>query len=207
MVVERRAWLGVLLGMCIGLAAHAEIFKYTDAFGNVTFSNKPLKETYYKLEWKTKRYRDTPRVIVDYKAYRRNRKRFAPLIAETAKRHGVSAALLHAVVRAESAYDPTATSKVGAVGLMQLMPDTARGLKVRDRKNPRQNLDGGARYLKELIAVFKDDLRLALAAYNAGPGAVRRYGNKVPPYKETRQYVKKVMAFMKEYRKAGRIDS
>ncbi len=196
-----------LLLLLIAGGAHAEIYKYVDRFGNVTFSNEPLKEHYYRLEWKTKRYRDEVRRIVDRDAFHRNRKRYAPLIAEAARRHGISEALLHAVVRAESAYDPKAVSKAGAVGLMQLMPDTARSLDVDDRADPRQNLDGGARYLKKLLEVFEQDLRLALAAYNAGPGAVREYGNRVPPYRETRDYVKKVIGFMKQYQRWGRIDS
>ncbi len=196
-----------LLALWLAAPARAEVYKYVDRFGNVTFTNKPLKKSYYRLEWKTKRYRDEVRRVVDYQAFRRNQKRYAPLIAETARRQGVSEALLHAIVRAESAYDPRAVSKVGAVGLMQLMPDTASRLGVSDRTDPRQNLEAGARYLKQLLAVFDDDLKLALAAYNAGPGAVRDHGNRVPPYRETRDYVKKVMAFMKQYQRRGRIDS
>ena len=197
----------LLTALLFSLPAPAEIYKYVDNLGAVTFTNRPLKARYYRLEWKTKRYRDEVRRIVDYKAFRRNRKRYSPLIAKAARRHGVSEALLHAVVRAESAYDPNAVSKGGAVGLMQLMPDTARGLGVTDRTDPGQNLDGGARYLKKLLEVFKQDVRLALAAYNAGPGAVRDHGNRVPPYRETREYVKKVTAFMKQYQRIGKIGS
>ena len=104
-------------------------------------------------------------------------------------------ALLHAVISAESAYNPQARSPKGARGLMQLMPDTARRFGVSDPDDPTENLHGGARYLRWLLDSFTD-LRLALAAYNAGEGAVQRYGNAIPPYPETRTYVRRVIEFL-----------
>ncbi len=127
--------------------------------------------------------------------------RFDAIIQQAADATGVSADLLHAVVRAESDYDPNCRSHAGAMGLMQLMPGTARGLGVTDPWDPAQNVSGGARYLREQLDRF-GDVTLALAAYNAGPGAVQRYGG-VPPYDETQTYVQRVRAYLQE-RVAGR---
>lgn len=113
------------------------------------------------------------------------------LIARAAARHGVDADLVHAVVKAESSYNPRCRSSAGAMGLMQLMPGTARALGVGDPWDPAQNLDGGVRYLRQQLDRF-GEVDLALAAYNAGPGAVQRHHG-VPPYRETQAYVKRVM--------------
>lgn len=115
------------------------------------------------------------------------------LIGPIAARYNLSPELLRGVVAAESGFDPRAVSPAGAMGLMQLMPVTARALGVNDPFDPAANLDGGARYLRQLLDRFQGDTRLALAAYNAGPGAVERYHG-VPPYKETRAYVQRVLA-------------
>lgn len=117
---------------------------------------------------------------------------FRELVERTAHRYGVDPALVDAVIRAESGYDPQATSPAGAAGLMQLMPTTARGLGVSDPYDPAQNVEGGVRYLRGLLDRF-GDVQLALAAYNAGPGAVLRYGG-LPPYPETRTYVQRVLS-------------
>lgn len=118
----------------------------------------------------------------------------ATVIREAAKRYALPEALLTAVVAVESGFDPNAVSPKGARGLMQLMPDTARRFAVRDVFAVRDNVHGGAAYLKELVDRFENDLSLALAAYNAGEGAVLRAGRRVPSYPETRQYVAKVLA-------------
>jgi soluble lytic murein transglycosylase-like protein len=117
--------------------------------------------------------------------------RFNALIAQAAARYGVDKDLVHAVVQAESDYNPTCRSRCGAMGLMQLMPGTARGLGVTNAWDPAQNIDGGVRYLRQQLDRFKD-VDLAVAAYNAGPGAVQRHDG-VPPYRETQAYVKRVM--------------
>jgi len=114
------------------------------------------------------------------------------LAIAAARRHGIDPALVLAVVSVESAFQPQAVSPKGAVGLMQLMPRTANALGVEDALDPAQNLDGGARYLGSLLTLYRGDLTRALAAYNAGEGAVARHGG-VPPYRETRTYVRKVL--------------
>jgi soluble lytic murein transglycosylase-like protein len=114
------------------------------------------------------------------------------LIESTAARYGVDPALVTSVVANESGFDPSAISKTGAQGLMQLMPGTAAELGVADPYDPAQNVDGGVRYLRALLDRFGGDARLAVAAYNAGPGAVERYDG-VPPYAETQNYVKSVL--------------
>lgn len=113
-------------------------------------------------------------------------------VKAAAARHGVPEELLHAVIRVESNFNPRAVSPRGARGLMQLMPATARELGVHDPFDPAANIDGGARYLRRLLEAFGHDVRLAVAAYNAGPMAVRRWGG-VPRYRETEQYVPRVL--------------
>lgn len=118
--------------------------------------------------------------------------RWHPLLRQVAEEVGIEAALLQAVVGQESGFNPLAISPAGAAGLMQLMPATARRFGVRDRFDPAQNLRGGARYLAWLLQHFDQDLDLALAGYNAGEGSVRRHGNRIPPFAETRAYVRAV---------------
>jgi len=114
------------------------------------------------------------------------------LAADVARRHGLDPALVLAVASVESSFKPKAVSPKGALGLMQLMPATATALGVEDALDPETNLEGGSRYLAELLTLYGGDLTRTLAAYNAGPGAVKRHGG-IPPYRETRAYVKKVL--------------
>ncbi|MGH8381929.1 lytic transglycosylase domain-containing protein [Pseudomonas sp.] len=123
---------------------------------------------------------------------------YAELVAAAAKANDLPAALLHAVIHAESRYDPNARSPSGASGLMQLMPATARELGVKNVLDPASNVQGGARYLKRMLKLFDNDITLAVAAYNAGPNAVMRRGRVVPPYAETQRYVPKVL---RQYRR------
>lgn len=187
-----------LFSLCF--AVQADIYRITDTDGKVTFTNVAQKRipkgAEYKLILKSLiRPRKRGRGKSTYTAMNQNRDKFEPIIKLAARQHSVDAKLLHAVIRAESAYNPKAVSHKGAVGLMQLMPQTADRYGVKDRKDPKQNINGGAKYLSDLISMFSSDIRLAVAAYNAGEHNVIKYGNKIPPFKETQHYVKKVMKF------------
>jgi soluble lytic murein transglycosylase-like protein len=117
-----------------------------------------------------------------------------PLVEQYAGKAGVSSSLVKAVIRAESGGNPHAVSSAGAKGLMQLMPATAKGLGVNNPLNPAENIEGGSKYLGQLMKKYRGNKELALAAYNAGSGAVAKYGG-IPPYKETQNYVKKVLKY------------
>ena len=114
--------------------------------------------------------------------------------------YAVDPSLIKAVIKTESNFDPNAVSSKGACGLMQLIPETAERFSVTDIFDPRQNIYGGTEYLSYLLSLFKGDTELALAGYNAGENAVIKYNNQIPPYKETQNYVKKVMKFWEYYR-------
>jgi len=117
-----------------------------------------------------------------------------PLVEQYAGKSGVSSSLVRAVIKAESGGNPHAISSAGAKGLMQLMPATAKGLGVNDPLNPAENIEGGSKYLGQLMKKYRGNKELALAAYNAGSGAVKKYGG-VPPYKEPQHYIKKVLKY------------
>ena len=184
------AALLMVICLLVGGTAGADVYKYRDAYGRIHLTDRPMTGNVRLL----KIYRlGGHGGSADGDAVLQQRKRaWAPLIERVAREQRLHPELLHAVVRVESAYDPKAVSAKGAVGLMQLMPATAKRFWVSDREDPRQNLNAGARYLRELLGRFDNDLTLALAAYNAGENAVIRYGNRVPPFPETRDYVRKV---------------
>ncbi len=182
---------GLFIGfLASGAASAMEVFKYVDSLGRVHFTDRPPHDGYQLIK---RNGRNVPMSQINFRDKDANRKRFSRQIAEVAREHRVPVALLHAVITIESAYDPNAISKAGAVGLMQLMPATAKRFGVYDRRNPSANLEGGTRYLRHLIELFDMKLELALAGYNAGENAVAKYGNQIPPYEETQNYVKKVL--------------
>jgi soluble lytic murein transglycosylase-like protein len=186
----------IFLALFISKEVIADIYKYTDNVGRVYYTDEP-RNSLYKRIIKTKafRYSGSSNYTGKVNAFSgANKKRFTDLIEQAANRHQVDAKLVHAVIQTESAYNSTAQSPKGAVGLMQLMPDTARRFGVTDRNDPDQNVDGGTRYLKYLINLFNPNIDLAVAAYNAGENAVIRYNNSIPPYPETQNYVKQVLA-------------
>jgi soluble lytic murein transglycosylase-like protein len=131
------------------------------------------------------------------------RAQIAPMIAQVAREYDLDAALLHAIVTVESGYNPQAKSPAGAIGLMQLMPETAARYAVKNIWDPLENLHGGARYLRFLLGMFKNNLDLVLAAYNAGENAVVRAGNRIPQYAETQAYVPSVLTQYDRYRNTG----
>ncbi len=183
-------WASLLLGVLGCGAANADIYKFIDRYGRVHLADRPLGPGYVLIH-RGKGYKSKPRARKNN--FAQNRRQFSPLVDRVARDHRLDPHLVHAVVQVESAYDPAAVSTKGAVGLMQLMPGTADRYGVPDRLDPQRNLSGGVRYLRDLLMRF-DDVVLALAAYNAGENAVARYGNRVPPYPETRRYVNKVLA-------------
>jgi len=131
------------------------------------------------------------------------RQRYASIIAAAARKHNLDPNLVHAVISAESAYNPRAKSSAGAMGLMQLMPATAKRFGVSNAYDPVANIQGGTRYLRWLLNYFNGNVNLALAGYNAGEGAVVKYNYQIPPYKETKTYVSRVLQFYNHYRTRG----
>jgi len=184
-------------GSLVGLADTEGVYAFVDEFGGVNLTNVPDDERYEVLiapvVVKNVIGRDSP-------ATSDRLQRYDDVIRQTASRYGIDEALLRAVIYAESGYDPNAISSRGAGGLMQLMPGTAKRFGVANVFDPAENVRGGAQYLAELLKMFDNDLHLALAAYNAGEGAVLKYGKRVPPYPETTEYVSKVVAFYQRYR-------
>ena len=140
---------------------------------------------------------------VEKASFKNSRENIEGLIEKYAQKNNLDPDFIKAVVKQESGFNPDATSKCGAMGLMQLMPNTAKGLGVTNAYDPEQNIEGGVKYLKSMLNRFNNDPKLALAAYNAGPGAVQKYGD-VPPYRETQNYVKNILASY-EAMKGGRV--
>ncbi|HZM46972.1 MAG TPA: lytic transglycosylase domain-containing protein [Burkholderiales bacterium] len=194
----------LLAALILSGGARADIYGFIDENGAAHLSNTPLDHRYYLFKKESRPAllpgSDDAMAGVPVPAPRRttrvnpaDRKHYTPLISAVAKEIQLDPALLHAVIAVESGYNPKARSPKGAIGLMQLMPDTARRYEVADIWDPRDNLRGGARYLRDLLAAFNNNLSLALAAYNAGEGAVAQYGNKIPPFAETLNYVPRVL--------------
>jgi soluble lytic murein transglycosylase-like protein len=190
--------LGAAL-VAIPIFAGADIYKYVDKHGHVHLTDRPDHSGYRRL---VKTWKGWEEAKVNYRDVYRNRQKYAPTIAHAARAHRLPPALLHAVITAESAYDPEAVSRAGAVGLMQLMPDTARRYGVSNRRDPVANVSGGTRYLRDLLQMFDDNLVLAIAAYNAGENAVISYGHRIPPYAETKTYVQRVLKYYNDYKKS-----
>ena len=198
------AWL-LLLGPCLCVPGWADIYAYTADDGTVSLSNVPTDPRYTLLV-----PAPVPADATTPPAAGRRGKSSAAkadydkVIDEVSRAYGLETALLHAVISVESRYDARAVSRKGAVGLMQLMPQTAKRYGVADAFDPRQNLEGGARYLRDLLGLFNNNVSLALAAYNAGEQAVMKHGNRIPPYSETQRYVPLVLDFYQRYQAGPR---
>lgn len=169
--------------------AFADIYTFTDENGVIHFSNVPVSKQKWRLKIREGHFDSKKLSSGNYDG----------VIYSTAIRYGIDPLLVKAVIKAESDFDSLATSHKGAMGLMQLMPETAGDMGVDDAYDPVQNIDGGVKYLKKLIGIYKTNLSLVLASYNAGEKAVQKY-NGIPPYKETQDYVKRVLNYLRTYK-------
>lgn len=175
--------------------AQADVFVSVDAKGSYVLSNVHRPGRTYE---RVIREADAPLISLDRQPQLIANQPYAELVSAAASANQLPEALLHAVIKSESNYNPGATSPKGAGGLMQLMPDTARELGVKDVYDPKANIQGGAKYLKRLMTLFDNDIALAVAAYNAGPDAVLSRGRVIPPFAETQRYVPSVL---RQYRR------
>lgn len=179
--------------------SQAGIYRWVDENGTIHFTNCP-RDSKFKLYIRESRDdvgepengKSPPPNLKDVTAY-------DVLIEEFSRKYNVDFALIKAMIRAESGFNPLAVSRKGAKGLMQLMPETALRMNVVNVFNPRENIEGGVRYFKYLLSLFNNDLRLSLAAYNAGENVVSELKS-IPPYRETIDYVRKVLTFYQFYR-------
>ncbi len=178
----------------------AGIYRYEDENGVIHFSNCPRDPKFklYIRESKDDVGVEPGEAAPSFSLI--DSKNFDYLISEFAKKYEIEFALIKAMIRAESGFNPNAISRKGAKGLMQLMPGTALRMNVSNVFNPKENIEGGVRYFKYLLSLFNNDLRLSLAAYNAGENIVAQLGT-IPPYRETVDYVRKVLSFYQSYRK------
>jgi soluble lytic murein transglycosylase-like protein len=178
----------------------ADIYRYVDEDDIVHFTDAPTDKRFKVFMRDLKKDKEL-RTKLKY-ASSVNPAEFEQLIKTCSAKYGVNSCLVKAVIHAESGYNPNAVSSKGASGLMQLMPGTAKSLKVADRFNPKDNVEGGVKYLRFLLDTFRGDVSLAVAAYNAGLNKVAKYGG-IPPYNETRTYVNRVLSYMKSYQENG----
>lgn len=177
------------------LPSRADVYQFIDANGTISLTNVPNDPRYKRVISELPRSRN---VLSDGE--------LEPVIARHSRTHRLHPALIRAVIKTESDFDPLAVSRAGAIGLMQLMPQTAMRLEVRDSYNPDENIGGGTKYLRQLLDRFNGNLPLALAAYNAGEHAVERYQG-LPPIPETRQYVQKVLRYYRTFLTNDRLSS
>lgn len=168
-------------------SVQAEIYQYIDAKGTISLTNVPSDARYRRVDI----YPNRLHPIM-------SERELEPVISRFSRQHRLHPALIRAVIKAESDFNPMAVSRAGAVGLMQLMPQTAVRLDVRDLYDPEDNVGGGTKYLRQLLDRFRGNLPLALAAYNAGEHVVDRYRS-LPPIDETRQYVRKVLRYYRTF--------
>lgn len=188
-----------------GIAWGDTIYMFSRQDGSVYFSGAPATPRFAAYGNGSRPDRRPPRQLAPAPSANiggilYDKSRYDPLVAEVARGYKLDSALLHAVISVESRYNPNAQSPAGAVGLMQLMPATAKRYGVDDALDPEQNVRGGARYLRDLLSMFGSDLNLALAAYHAGENAVARYQNTIPPFQATMDFVARVLDVYQAYR-------
>ncbi len=219
-----------IISLLISTVSYANVYSYIGADGSSILTDQRIKKKGYKLikvykvkkkkkavfnkahSFKKALYRkpskrkgngngivyrcsDKQHLVSKARAYQRT-------IQVYSRVYGVEEELIHAIVKQESCFNEKAHSRAGAIGLMQLMPGTADMMKISNPWNPEQNIQAGVRYISEMLSMFKGKKRFAIAAYNAGPGNVRKYGG-IPPFRETKNYVKKVMAEYHRLKKHG----
>ncbi len=172
--------------MVWGITSRADIYKFVDKNGVAHFTNMPDSQQYTKI------MSEEPRHKIK-KSYSKNPSDYNRIIYSKSKKYNLEPSLIEAVIKVESNWNSTAVSQKGAIGLMQLMPFTARDMDVKNPFNPEENIEGGARYLRYLLDKFNGDLTFAIAAYNAGPGTIEKFGG-TPPIPETQQYVRRVLS-------------
>lgn len=188
----------IALLCCATPEAMADVYKYIDSNGHVSYTDRPNHSGFRRII-RTPPALLKPRLQASFnqtglnQRFHKNREDFTPLIDAAANKYRLDPALLHAVIQTESAYNSEAVSDKGAAGLMQLMPGTASRYGVQNRFDPVENVDGGARYLSDLLSMFRFDVRLAVAAYNSGENTVKRFGYQIPPIAETQDYVVQVL--------------
>ncbi len=192
------------------LASAGGIFKYVEKDGTVVYTNVAPKSgkgarqaRRVEGEFRPAPAPAAPARISSWSA--RSLEAYDDFIEDAAVRYKIPPALVRAVMHAESAFDPNAISHVGASGLMQLMPQTAREMYVKDIFDPKENIEGGVRYLRVLANEFDGDMVKMVAGYNAGPDAVKKYGGQVPPYAETQAYVRKVLSLYFQYKAKAQV--
>jgi hypothetical protein len=193
--LQRHAAIGLTTTVIVGISSlvfsvpttATEIYQFIGPNGSISLTNVPSDSRYRKIEVESSRFHATL-----------SEQELEPVIRRHSSQHRLHPALIRAVIKAESGFDPRAVSRSGAIGLMQLMPQTAVRLDVRDMYDPDDNVGGGTRYLRQLLDRFHGNLPLALAAYNAGENAVDHY-QALPPFDETRQYVRKVLRYYRTF--------
>ena len=186
-----------LASVCLG-----DIYKYVDPEGVIHLTNVPTEHNVpYVLVMKEKRVLIPTKeeIIGNHQLTKEELSAYDDLIVKTSDKYRVDAALVKAIIKAESNFNHRAVSPVGARGLMQLMPATAASLQVEDSFHPEKNIEGGVRYLRYLMNLFNGNLPLVLAAYNSGENTVLRYKNRIPPYQETQTYVRRVLGYFSRY--------
>ncbi len=199
---QPKYWLTIIFSFVLGIAAFvphnlsAAIYSYTDENGVLYFSNAPTSSRY--------RYsgpESSTHASIYYPGYYPGTRMdsYDDIIHEASLQHGMQFELIKAMIHAESNFNPNAISRSGAIGLMQIMPKNLNAFGISDPFDPRDNVMGGTRYLKQLMKKYNSDLSLSLAAYNAGPGAVDKYQD-IPPFPETKDYVEKVLTYYSFYR-------
>ena len=190
---SRRIILTILISFCLFFyfEASGEIYKYVDKEGVIHYSNRS-KNSNYKLLQVFNSFSYNKTAVRRTPSTNRNSEALNGIIEDVAEKFGQDPKLIQSIIRAESNYDTNAVSPKGAMGLMQLMPDTAKRFRVKDPFHPKENIEGGVAYLEYLMKLFNNDLELALAAYNAGENRVINYSG-IPPIEETQDYVRKIL--------------